>query len=109
MPTATRVAKNESLFREVNERIKSLADTFLVGRGDRQRFVCECSSTGCSGSVELTLGEYADVRSSDTRFAVAPGHVTPNHERVVLKTERYWVVEKDGLAGVVASEEAPDS
>lgn len=108
MPTATRVAKNESLFREVNERIRGLADTFLVGRGDRQRFVCECSRTGCSESVELTLDEYAEVRASDVRFVIMPGHVEPAHERVVLQTDRYWVVEKDGLAGLIAAEEAPD-
>ena len=108
MPAATRVAKNESLFREVNERIKDLADTFLVGRDDRQRFVCECSHEGCSESVELTLEEYAHVRASDWRFVVAPGHVTPEHEHVVLKTDRYWLVEKDGLAGIAAAEEAHD-
>jgi hypothetical protein len=107
VPTATRVAKNESLFREVNERIRGLADTFLVGRDDRQRFVCECSRNGCSESVELTLEEYADVRASDVRFVVCPDHVDPEHERVVLKTERYWVVEKDGLAGRIAAKEAP--
>jgi hypothetical protein len=56
--------------------------------------------------VELTLQEYAHVRANDARFAVAPDHVTPAHEHVVLKTERYWVVEKDGLAGVIAAEEA---
>ena len=108
MPSATRVAKNESLFREVNERIKGLADTFLVGRDDRQRFVCECSRNGCSESVELTLEEYADVRASDVRFAVVRGHVSPEYERVVLRTDRYWVVEKDGLAGRVAADEAPE-
>jgi hypothetical protein len=106
VPTATRVAKNESLFREVNERIKGLADTFLVGRDDRQRFVCECSRNGCSDSVELTLEEYAYVRGSDVRFAVCPGHVDSEHERVVLETDRYWVVEKDGVAGIVAAAEA---
>ena len=93
MPTATRVAKNESLFREVNERINAIADTFLTGRDDVQRFVCECSRTGCSAPIELTLGEYAIVRARDVSFAVSPGHTDPEHEHVVLRTDRYWIIE----------------
>jgi hypothetical protein len=106
VPTAARVAKNESLFREVNERIRDLSDRFADGADVRQRFVCECSRTGCSDPIELDLKEYEAVRRSDKRFAVAPGHTEPEHEHVVLETDRYWVIEKDGAAGEIADEEA---
>jgi hypothetical protein len=105
MPSATRVAKNESLFREVNERISSVAEGFASGGEQTQQFVCECSRLGCIEPIELTLEEYAAVRATDVRFAVAQGHFDPAHEEVVLRKERYWVVEKDGVAGEVAAEE----
>jgi hypothetical protein len=46
------------------------------------------------------------VREDDARFAVAPGHVDQEHETVVLRRERYWVIEKGGLAGKIADGEA---
>ena len=106
MPSATRVAKNESLFREVNERIAEVAEGFAIEQ--TQHFVCECSRIGCSKAIELTLAEYAAVREDDRRFAVARGHLDPEHESVVLRRERYWVIEKDGLAGAIAEAEVDD-
>ena len=106
MPSATRVAKNESLFREVNERIAEIAERFDVEQ--RQNFVCECSRVGCSAMIALTLAEYGFVREDDVRFAVAPAHIDPEHETLVLRREHYWVIEKDGLAGEIAETEADD-
>ena len=103
MPQEARIARNESLFREVNERIAELADQFLVEQ--EQDFVCECSRVGCSEPITLRLLEYAAVREFETRFAVAPGHIEPEIETVVLRRARYWVVEKDRLAGQVAAAE----
>jgi hypothetical protein len=108
MPTASRVARNESLFREVNERIVELEqqlggrqpDTRLIG------FVCECSTVGCTMRVEANLGEYRMARDRPTRFLVAPDHVDPDHERVVTTNSRLAIVEKFGLAGEIATDEA---
>jgi hypothetical protein len=106
VPAASRVAKNESFFREVNEHINDLADGFWDSRDERQRFVCECDRADCSQGIELSLDEYSGVRANDVHFAVSPGHVDSANERVVRRTERYWVVAKDGPAGEVAREEA---
>jgi hypothetical protein len=102
--TAERVAKNESLFREVNERIRELAEHFDLATGEPTSFVCECSRTGCHEPVELTLAEYAAVRESDRQFVVQPGHVEPGYERVVFESGRYAVVEKLGKAGRVSED-----
>ena len=102
MPQAARVARNESVFRDVNERIAELAEGYVVEH--EQDFVCECSRVGCSEPIALTLLEYAAVREVETQFAVAPGHVEPEFETVVFRRERYWVIEKGGLAGEVAAE-----
>jgi hypothetical protein len=43
------------------------------------------------------------------RFAVTPGHLRPEVERVVEKHRLYWVVEKFGEAAEVAEETDPRS
>ncbi len=104
-----RAARNEDLFRRLNERLHSLAG---IGRsptavatpdGDLtlERFVCECSHTSCSRVLELTADEYGAVRASDRRFLVFPeeSHTNPEIEEVVERADRYWVVRKLGDAG----------
>jgi hypothetical protein len=56
--------------------------------------MCECASTSCTDRVELSLDEYARVRSGAARFLVAPGHELPEFERVVERGERFTIVEK---------------
>jgi hypothetical protein len=48
--------------------------------------------------VQLTLAEYEDVRRDSRHFAVIPGHVARDTERVVVANDRYEMVEKFGAA-----------
>ena len=92
---------NEVLFKEVNERIRELSDTF--GRDDETYdFLCECSDPSCTKRVVLTRAEYEDVRSDPTRFVVAKGHVLHEIEAVVERANDHVVVEKEGAAADVA-------
>ncbi len=95
-----RAARNEDLFRRLNERLHDLA---VIGGSSepRERFVCECAQTSCSLLVELSADEYRAVRADDTRFLVfpEPWHTSPEVEAVVEHHDRYWVVEKRGTAG----------
>ena len=84
-----RLARNQTIFRELNERIQELADP-----DGPIRFVCECSHVGCEATVELGRAEYESVRSESTHFVVASGHNLPEIERVVGRTDGYAVVEK---------------
>jgi hypothetical protein len=84
-----RLARNQSLFRAVNEKIEELAD----GEGTVE-FVCECSDPECVSLVELRLGEYERIRSDSTWFFVKAGHVIAEIERVVSEDDGYVVVEK---------------
>jgi len=103
MATAERAARNESLFREVNERIAELEETFA--RPDELvEFICECSVTACLERVPMTVSEYQDVRAEPTRFFVIPHHLDTRYERVVRDHGRFLVVEKLGLAGEIADE-----
>ncbi len=100
-PREERLAMNEALFREVNERIREISDTF--GREDATYdFLCECSDPGCTKKVVLTRGEYEGVRSNPTRFVVAKGHALPEIEAVVAHARDHVVVEKEGAAADIA-------
>jgi len=98
---AERLAVNEALFRDVNERIREISDTF--GQKDASYdFLCECSDPECAERVVLTAAEYEFVRADSTRFVVAKGHAIPEIESVVDQAKDHVVVEKEGAAADVA-------
>ena len=94
-----RAAQNETLFRSVNEQIEKLGhnEHFVA-------FICECSDGTCTLRIELTLGEYEEVRSDGRWFAVDPAHVTEEIEHIVRTNERYVIVEKDTPVAVEIAE-----
>jgi len=98
-----RAAKTQALFREVNERLETLSDSFTVVL-PRGSFICECAQEACAEEIALSLEEYEAVRADSTTFAVAPSdeHAFPAVERIAAKHERYWVVAKMGTAAAVA-------
>lgn len=99
-----RLAINESVFREVNERIAELGERLDTGRLE---FVCECADPACVERLSLTTGEYERVRSEPDRFLVVPGHQQPQIERVLEQHDRYLVVQKLGEAGEIAEASDP--
>jgi len=103
---ALRLAQNEGIMRQVNERIGEIAES-LGGDDHRYDFICECSRLGCVERISLTLDEYGHVRAEGDRFAIVAGHETPEVERVSEKHDHYWIVEKVGVAGEVAREMDP--
>jgi hypothetical protein len=105
-----RTARNQSLFRQINEEVARLNAVFAQ-LSPYGTWVCECADTSCVQSIEMTLGEYEKVRAGPARFAVyaADEHVADEAELVVEKTDRYWIVQKVGHAGAVAVELAPPS
>ena len=100
-----RLAKNESFFRQVNERIKDVADG-LEG-AHAYEFLCECSDPGCTERLELTRREYEWVRANPTRFVLARGHAAPQIEHVVEREDEHVVVEKQGIAAQIAAQLDP--
>ncbi len=100
------LAKNEGLYRRVNERIEAVSDT--VPRDEpRAEFVCECDREGCFERVIATRAEYESVRAVPTHFIVHHDHVDPRVEHVVLSTDRFVVVAKEGDAAREAVEDDP--
>ena len=102
-----RLAANESVFREVNERIAEMAERLEAAETERWDFLCECARPGCAERISLTSGEYAHVRAQPNRFAVTLDHAIAEIERVVERLGDYEIVEKEGEAGRVAAELEP--
>jgi hypothetical protein len=97
----TRIAKTESLFRDVNERIAESAGA--VGLDDAE-FVCECADPTCTERVSVDLGDYEAVRTESTHFLLVPGHELPARiERVIHHAGHYQIVRKvhDAVAAMV--------
>ena len=100
-----RVARNETLFREVNERIKQV--NVGLATVESTNFLCECGDETCTEPISLTMNQYEAVRAEPTHFAVVPGHVLLDIEQVVGGTTNYAVVAKtdpDAVKVVVAED-----
>lgn len=103
-----RGARTQSLFRDVNERVREINAAF----GEvlpLSEWICECADDTCTQRMGLTQAEYELVRANPTRFAVLPSdeHFYSDIERLVEQNERYWVVEKFGVAGDLAAKIDP--
>jgi hypothetical protein len=99
-----RAARNQSLFREVNERIRDISTSV---NGNAIEFVCECCDVDCTEPIQLTLRQYDAIRDHPNRFPVKPGHESHEVERVVERFDRYLVVEKLAAGREVAEQLDP--
>jgi hypothetical protein len=104
-----RIGLNEAVFREVNERIEALAQTFEL-KGEPLDLVCECGDAACVQRITMSPEEYEQLRSNAHHFAVYSGHEMPDVETVISKQKGYDVVSKDeGVPERVAEETNPRS
>jgi hypothetical protein len=101
-----RAARNQSLFREVNERLEGLAEAFQHAAVDAV-FVCECADMHCVEQLDMTVTEYETIRRDGNSFVVSPGHVYLDVETVEAENERYVVAAKVGEGGRIALENDP--
>ena len=92
-----RIAANERLLHSANERIARVAEElqsespFAAGP---TMFFCACGRRSCSATIDLRVDEYERIHHDPHRFIVVPGHQQPEIERVVKRTDDYYVVEK---------------
>ena len=101
-----RAARNEALFREVNEQARGLADRHPPTPAREFVIICECSDDGCVEGISVPLTVYESVRSHPRRFLVVSGH-EDEFERVVERADGYSIVEKQGQAGRIAEQNDP--
>lgn len=92
-----RLAQNETLFREVNERVEAVAHQ--LGPEVPYEFLCECANADCTFRLALPIPVYESVRADPRQFVVLPLHYTPEVEELVVEEDGYWIVRKTGEAG----------
>lgn len=104
---AIRVGKNEALFREVNERVEQLNESFATVT-DTFEVICECGDAGCVTQISIARDAYERVRTDATLFIVAAGHENSELEDVVETQSVYHLVRKrGGLPARIAEETDP--
>jgi hypothetical protein len=100
-----RIASNESMFRDVNEALRS--GRWPGEDGAPVAYRCECARLGCSRLIELNARDYERVRAHPRRFLVIPGHELPDVETIVESHAGYVVVQKHDEAGKAAEATDP--
>ena len=94
-PRATRVRRNEDLFRQVNVHIASLEQgSVSLAQDGLLPLVCECAHTGCLTPIEVDPATFEQVLANPARFLVAPGHEDLEAEQVIEQRPGYLIVEK---------------
>jgi hypothetical protein len=98
-------ARNELLFRQVNERIEQISGE--ERRAGELIILCECGHKECLEHVEIAPEDYEAVRRAGSHFVLLAGHEDPEMEDVVARHAGYVVVEKRGEAGELAERHDP--
>jgi hypothetical protein len=95
-----RAAKNHSVFRAGNERLKTFNEQWFGAVLPRGGWVCECADDTCLAHIEMASSQYEAIRQGEDRFFVAPSdeHVWPDVDRVIERNDGYWIVETTGKA-----------
>jgi hypothetical protein len=102
-----RLARNEAMFREINERLESRIQTFASGNAELT-ILCECAGADCTERIRLSPEAYAAVREDGRQFLLRPGHERLDIEEVVERNDEYEVIRKRGIAGQVAEKLADE-
>lgn len=105
--SAEQAAKNESTFRQANERLEEKATEF-GSDDDLTPCLCECEDERCTRVIQLPREEYEAVRANPRRFLMEAGHQEPD-DRVVQEAANYIVIEKSGEEGDLVAEHDPRS
>ena len=103
--TAERIARNDSAFRDANEKIGLKARECDTADTQPVPFICECADSNCTAILPLTLAEYEHVRSDSRQFLNAVGHERfEGLVEIMLENHNHLVVRKFGRAGEIAEE-----
>jgi hypothetical protein len=88
-----RIARNEAMFREANERAKAWEERHGLDR-EVELYFCECAKPDCLEKVSLREADYERVRSDPRRFVIVSGHELPDVETVIEPHEGWAIIEK---------------
>jgi hypothetical protein len=100
--SAERAARNESVFRDANERIEERLEELSLS-DDRSPFLCECENPLCTQPVRLTAEEYEAVRAHPDRFVVATDHTIEDAD-MITRSDEFQVIQKRGAEASLAAQ-----
>jgi CheY-like chemotaxis protein len=101
------VGRNENEARAANEVVSVEGEQAKLTGLSALAVLCECGDPTCHEPVVMTVDQYELVRSEPAHFAVLAGHELLDCERIISRSDEYFVVEKFGDAGDVASASDP--
>ena len=98
-----RLGQNEAIFREVNERLRVVNESFGA-LTERMEIVCECGDPSCAERISVGIDEYEDLRSHPDRFILVPGHADPSDVEEVVAHDSGWEIvrKRKGAAAALA-------
>jgi hypothetical protein len=67
--------RNESVFRDANEKIARRVEE-LYEVGGLTPILCECEDEACTEIIRISLTDYRQVRADPLTFVIVPGHET---------------------------------
>jgi hypothetical protein len=103
-----RLAGNEALFREVNERVAEVATRYEVETLTQAvDFTCDCGRIDCSETMMMTIVEYEAIRARSTHFGVVPQHEQPEIESVIERHPSYYRTGSRARSRSVAEQRQP--
>jgi hypothetical protein len=100
-----RVARNEAVFRAVNEQVETLNRGVGQLTDRHMLIVCECGDLSCIDPLDVPVEDYERVRADSALFLVKPGHELPDTEDVVGAEEGFLIVRKHAGEGERVSRE----
>lgn len=84
---------NQDVFRRANERLLAAVNDRVDGSRPIP-FICECLDPTCRSTVQLTIEQFRDLRTTDKRYAVVSGHPLLDGERILEEDDGVTIVEK---------------
>jgi hypothetical protein len=99
-----RIARNEAIFRVVNERVREVRPE---DDSERVGFLCECGDESCTETVYVMVRDYERIRSEPTYFIVVPGHEVTSVEAPVEEHDGFLVVRKNPEEAAIALDTDP--
>lgn len=88
-----KIARNQAMYREANERIQDLNEAFGTFSGEFL-VVCECPEQLCTQQIPVSPKAYEGIRADPAQFIVRPGHQAIDVEEIVRTEATYVVVRK---------------
>jgi hypothetical protein len=88
-----RSAANKRLYREVNARIRAVAETDVAG--EPLEFLCECGSPACTATLELPLAVFDEVTGAPGRIILSSEHRPSIEESAILAQHDGYLIVSD--------------